>query len=81
MVVIGLVQVSEELLMNRRTASFRLVMSSDERQLLMAVAKHLRRSESDALRWLLAEAAEQFLVTPILVTTSKHGKSSQPSAK
>jgi hypothetical protein len=68
--------------MNRRTESFRLVMSSDERQLLTAVAKRLRRSESDALRWLVTEIADQFqiAVTP-MASSKKRDQSERPATK
>ena len=46
--------------MARRTTMFRLWMSGDERQQLMSVAKCLRRSASDAVRLLVAEAAERY---------------------
>jgi len=42
--------------MQRRTKSFRLVLTSDERQQLTDVAARLRRSQSDTLRWLVTEA-------------------------
>jgi hypothetical protein len=50
--------------MPRRTASVRLVMSKDERQLLAEVAEHLRRSRSDTLRWAVVELAERLGIIP-----------------
>jgi hypothetical protein len=39
------------------TFTFRL--SADERQLLAMLARHLYRTESDTIRWLLYEAARE----------------------
>jgi hypothetical protein len=65
--------------MQRRTYSFRLVMTSDERQLLTDVAEHLRRSESDTVRWLVAEAAERYeLVRTVRPKEQLNARSQSP---
>jgi hypothetical protein len=63
--------------MARRTTSFRLWMSGNERQQLMNVAKFLRRSESDAVSWLVAAAAERYSVTSGTIEYDTQGIPSQ----
>jgi len=64
--------------MRRRTESFRLVMTKNERQLLTDVAGHLRRSESDTVRWLVTDAADRLGITP--ATSAAERRRGEPVA-
>jgi hypothetical protein len=63
--------------MRLRTNGFRLVMTNEERRLLASVAAYLRRTESDTVRWLVAEEAVRLGVTSTKIVTtdqiSSHG--------
>jgi hypothetical protein len=43
----------------KRQATFTFRVNTDERQLIVALATRLARTESDALRWLIREAANE----------------------
>lgn len=45
-----------------RKQRFTFLCNTQERQLLAALAKHLKRSQSDAIRWLVVEAAQELEV-------------------
>lgn len=52
--------------MAARQDTFTLRMDDDERRMLAAVARHLERSQSDAVRLLIRQAARGLL--PVLVS-------------
>jgi hypothetical protein len=61
--------------MRLRTKGSRLVMTNEERRLLTSVAEYLRRSESDTVRWLIAEEAVRLGVTSTKIVTTHRSSS------
>lgn len=55
-----------------RNDSFTLRVSEAERQLIAAVAKHLDRTESDAMRLLVRQKARELGVTPAALKEDRH---------
>jgi uncharacterized protein (DUF1778 family) len=56
----------------RDTFTFRV--NVDERQLIAALADRLQRSQSDAVRWLIREAAHELLDKPNIPDAGQEAK-------
>jgi hypothetical protein len=73
--------INECIAMARRNKSFRLVMHDEERRLLARVAKDLQRSDSDALRWLVATYAKGLPAESTIGGAKNHDPQPQLSSK
>jgi len=63
-----------------RIDNFTLRVSTDERQLIAAVAQRLDRNESDTVRHLLREKARELGIAPSVVQSAPCGSDRRDSA-